>query len=671
MKKIAFLTLFISLPVFSDVPPPNFILRLDWNSEDSGFFTTGGVSAHYYNGSEKPDLEGLACVIHKNEGENSCSRGFGYVALCPQFISYRKFALTIKNSNQSPAGFSFDEDLAHNETVITYTTAQRQLTGAVSIKFLEAPFPTSSGAIKSYDNDVATRISRRSANIIVNDDLYLTVQTISPDLVSGLPDYSCPGYVVIDEGGGVLNVWDGFGFVVPPEFITNESLVAVANVSDLPPITLTDAQTGESFFYSAISIDSNSRVTYGNPCTVGVDANCGEEDPEEDPEKNEGKDPCGQGNPINIGVGNKYQTVSDYSAANIFPLTVARTYNSISGGWQFLAEIRPSADLTSARVVRPDGKKLPFTSSTPGVWVTDEDVTGVLLSLDDGIGNITGWRYTTLDQTVEDYDAAGRLLKVTDRTGLSHNYQHSSSSIVVTHTNGDTLTYQLDGVGRINGFTTPDNETYSYNYDGAGNLTGIAYPNNGGVRIYHYEDSNFPNALTGITDANGDRFATWSYDPDGRAVSSEHFNGAERVTMDYSNLDDIYDRRTTTTNALGKETTFHFKTIQGVRKVVQVEGHASTHCAAANQNYAYTSAGFLKQKVDREGNKTSYVRNSKGQETSRTEAVGTADARTITTEWHPTFNRRIKVIEPSRETNYNYDTNGNLLSQQRTDLTSP
>ena len=305
------------------------------------------------------------------------------------------------------------------------------------------------------------------------------------------------------------------------------------------------------------------------------------------------------------------------------------------------------------------------------MWTADADVTGVLESFDDGAGNITGWRYTTLDQTVEEYNSAGKLLKATDRSGLSHSYVHNANSIVVTHTNGDTLIYPLDGSGRIIGFVTSDNQTYSYSYDGAGNLTSIAYPNNGGARTYHYEATNFPNALTGITDANGDRFATWSYDTEGRAISSEHLNGAERVTMDYTNLDDIYDRRTRTTNGLGKETTFHFKTIHGVRKVVQVEGHASTYCAAANQNYAYSTTGFLTQKVDWEGNKTTYVRNTKGQELSRTEAAGTPEARIIITEWHPTFNLRTKVAEPDRETIYTYDANGNLLNQETTDMTRP
>lgn len=42
-----------------------------------------------------------------------------------------------------------------------------------------------------------------------------------------------------------------------------------------------------------------------------------------------------KGNPIKITTGNKYQTETDYIGGGIFPLRISRTYNSISGAWQF------------------------------------------------------------------------------------------------------------------------------------------------------------------------------------------------------------------------------------------------------------------------------------------------------------------------------------------------
>ena len=383
-------------------------------------------------------------------------------------------------------------------------------------------------------------------------------------------------------------------------------------------------------------------------------------------------------NPISIGIGNKYQTETDFVGSGAFPLMVRRAYNSIGmaplnpnqviTSWQFFSRLSPDSDALGALLTRRNGRQFHFSADGSGGWTSDADVLGTLEHFDDGSGAIISWRYTTLDLTVEDYDINGRLLQVTDRGGLTHTYTYNQDNITVTHNNGDVLTYQL--TNRVSGFTTPDDKTYTYNY-ASGNLAGLTYPDNGGTSTYHYENSAFPSALTGITDANGDRFATWAYDADGRAISSEHNGGAEKVTIDYTNIDDETDPRAVATNALGKQTTYHFANIFGARKVTQVEGHPSTNCAAANKNYSYDANGFLASKTDWKGNTTTYVRNTKGQELSRTEASGTAEARTITTEWHPTFNLRTKVTELDRETLYSYDANGNLLSQQTNDLTTP
>ena len=230
----------------------------------------------------------------------------------------------------------------------------------------------------------------------------------------------------------------------------------------------------------------------------------------------------------------------------------------------------------------------------------------------------------------------------------------------------------------------PSQAEYKYKYNINGMLRYISYPdetlNTAGsnpfgednpFKEYLYDDPNFPQALTSIIDTNGDRFATWAYDSKGRAISSEHSGGTEKVVIDYTHINDESDPRVMTANVLGKQTTYHYATPLDVRKVTLVEGHPSANCLAANKNYSYDANGFLASKTDWKGNATTYIRNAKGQDLSRTEAAGTPDERIIITEWHATFNLRTKVAEPDRETVYTYDTNGNLLSQQRTDLTTP
>ena len=44
----------------------------------------------------------------------------------------------------------------------------------------------------------------------------------------------------------------------------------------------------------------------------------------------------------------------------------------------------------------------------------------------------------------------------------------------------------------------------------------------------------FPSHLTGVLDENGVRYATYAYDTQGRAQSTEHANGVERYTLSFN-----------------------------------------------------------------------------------------------------------------------------------------
>jgi len=125
------------------------------------------------------------------------------------------------------------------------------------------------------------------------------------------------------------------------------------------------------------------------------------------------------------------------------------------------------------------------------------------------------------------------------------------------------------------------------------------------------------------------------------------------------------------TNALGKDTSYHYITVNGARKVFLVRGHASANCVAANQSYGFNSKAFIASKTDWKGSVTAYLRNEKGQELSRTEAQGSPQERTVTTQWHSEFNLPLKITEPGRETIFTYDINGNQLSRIIHDTKTP
>ena len=76
-----------------------------------------------------------------------------------------------------------------------------------------------------------------------------------------------------------------------------------------------------------------------------------------------------------------------------------------------------------------------------------------------------------------------------------------------------------------------------------------------------------PFALTGITDEDGNRFATWAYDAIGRATSSQHAGGADLTKVTYNDTDG--SRNVTT--ALGLQLVYKLTLNQNVPKVIEID----------------------------------------------------------------------------------------------------
>jgi YD repeat-containing protein len=95
---------------------------------------------------------------------------------------------------------------------------------------------------------------------------------------------------------------------------------------------------------------------------------------------------------------------------------------------------------------------------------------------------------------------------------------------------------------------------------------------------------------------------------------------------------------------------------------VQPAGAGSAEAARAI-NYD-ANGNVSSRQSDFNGNVDAYAYDlTRNLETSRTEASGTPQARTIRTQWHPTFRLPTRIAEPLRITTTPYDANGNLLSK--------
>lgn len=405
------------------------------------------------------------------------------------------------------------------------------------------------------------------------------------------------------------------------------------------------------------------------------------------------------GNPINPGTGNKYQIEHHYIGYGIFPLRIENTYNSeanrslktdaltFGSHWtnNYARNISLNSNLViaTATVTRPDGKAYYFNLNTNGLWLPDADISDRLTELKDTGGGRTGWIYTAdAPGEVESYDVNGKLLKIADRAGLTKNLSYDATGRLQTVTDpfGRQLAFIYDAQNRIAAISDPAGSSYAYNYDASNNLASVTYPD-GKIRTYLYENPTFKNALTGITDENGARYATYAYDAQGRAISTEHASGGiDRHTLVYNT------NAATVTDPLGTARTYNFTTILGVVKSTGQSQPGGSGCGAASSAMSYDANGNVASRADFNGNKTCYAYDlARNLETARVEGLNSTDdcaaalaastqsgvARKTTTVWHPGYRLPALITEPGRETSYTYDPgSGNVLTKRIKDTAS-
>ncbi len=290
---------------------------------------------------------------------------------------------------------------------------------------------------------------------------------------------------------------------------------------------------------------------------------------------------------------------------------------------------------------------------------------------------------------------AGRLLCVTDHWGRQ-------------------LQFEYDAKGRIARMFDPAGQEFGYAYDGpsagcavysatnracnADNLTSVTFPD-GKQKTYWYNESSRINngaacnqtvsigsgyghllhALTAMTDEDGVRFVTWSYDCMGRTTANELAGGVAKVSFAYGVPDSSTGNRSTTVSTYYGDpaapqvdaTVYNFKIVGEVGKNSSLAQNCA-HCGGVAAR-TFDANGNVASSKDWAGTVTTYSYDlSRNLETARVEASGTPLARTITTEWHPQLRLATRIAQPKRITSLTYDSHGNPLSrtiQATADLT--
>jgi RHS repeat-associated protein len=386
---------------------------------------------------------------------------------------------------------------------------------------------------------------------------------------------------------------------------------------------------------------------------------------------------CNCGDPINLGSGNLFEHVVDYQTVGPNKLSFTRYYNSMASTNTLATSLGPNwrstydrylriVSASSVTAGRQDGQQVSFTLSG-GNWITETDIdlkltnSGATWTLTDSGDGVETYRTASASQAV--------LQTIRARNGYSQNLEYNASSQLTTVTDSFnrrlSLTYDN---GRLQTVTTPDGLTLTYGYsaDGA-RLTSAGYSTSPATsQTYLYESTSLPSALTGIIDENGNRYATWTYDSSGRALSSQHGAGADLTKIAYNDT----DGSRTVTFPLGLQIVYKFTTLQGVPKVTEVDRLATSAAPAATLKLTYDSNGYTASQTDWNGNLTSYVNDVRGRPTSIFEAAGTPQARSTTITYHPALRLPVRIVEPGVTTSLTYDDAGNLLTKTRTDTTT-
>ncbi|MGH9893853.1 MAG: DUF6531 domain-containing protein, partial [bacterium] len=206
---------------------------------------------------------------------------------------------------------------------------------------------------------------------------------------------------------------------------------------------------------------------------------------------------CGVGNPVQPQSGNKLATETDYAASGSIPLLLVRRYQSFGyyrplegpeegpagfGDYWAMSYDRRVYLVTSnptvlASVRRPDGEIKYFNAEGREILNLGGPAE-TLEKLVDDTATLEGWRYTNAQDEIETYDAEGKLVSITNPSGLSQalSYNTAGQLVSVTDPFGRELTFAYNEKDLVGTMTDPAGGVYRYRYDGNDNLASVSYP---------------------------------------------------------------------------------------------------------------------------------------------------------------------------------------------------
>lgn len=429
------------------------------------------------------------------------------------------------------------------------------------------------------------------------------------------------------------------------------------------------------------------------------------------------------GNPIDIG--SRLKTASETDLPLLGALSVSRSYRSDRGQWvwnhqskgfdtagaipdtacltrydrsatQRCFKFAPSDQTLGFTLLRSDGRLQTFGGDTG--YAAPSTVNDRVARVTASNGSFLYFEVTDIDGNKERYGAAGALLAKQSRQGVLQNFTYNASRqpTKITDSFDRSVTFAYSATnGNLVSAAEQTGATVLFGYDLANNLTSVTYPD-GSVKQYLYnEQSNtdgtdLSGTLTGIIDENGTRYATYKYDSERRAISTEHAGGVEKYLATYTGRNGYQY----VIDPLGTQRAYTFQNINYIAKTASISESCASCGGTRSLAITYDLNANVSSRGDFNGNKTCFEYDlTRNLETARVEGVAASadcaasltsspnrpDVRKTTTTWHSTYRLPVTITESAaaatvsgmagiKTTQHTYDANGNLLQK---DVTAP
>ncbi|WP_165456786.1 RHS repeat protein [Aquabacterium lacunae] len=301
--------------------------------------------------------------------------------------------------------------------------------------------------------------------------------------------------------------------------------------------------------------------------------------------------------------------------------------------------------------------------------------------------------YSSGSTPSQDAPDANRLILLKDSTGRSVGLAYIKTA------EGDVVLSRIKD---------PNGKSIIFEYGSAQNLVAVTWQD-GQKRTFLYDSPNALQwwALTGVLDENGRRYATFTYAPEGWAKSTEHAGGVERHEIDYkrppvASVREVIDHPNRTvwrykewsapegvrvTQPSGHATDFRVSVVRsgapgasvqgqlriGARSQAEGSGCGASTSAIAHESssgrqistddfngirtcFGYADAAATWPTTRIEGLKGGVNGNSCIEALAAPSASGLpAEARKISTEWHPQWRLETRRAEPFRLSTWVYN----------------